>query len=88
MLMRLSQSLCQTLLTTNILVCISPPLQGSSHLGSYWMHFPPSQLQIPVFLANAGSHAKFVVLAKLLLISWSFTQASYKTLSYKASQYL
>lgn len=51
-----------------------PPLRGSSHLGSYWMHFPLSQLQIPVSFANIGAHAKFIVLAKLLQISWSFTK--------------
>lgn len=74
MLMRLSQTLCQTVLTTNILVCIWPPLQGSSHLGHYWVHFPPSQLQIPVSFANIGAHANFIVLAKLLRVSWSFTK--------------
>lgn len=83
MLTRLSQGLCQTVLTTSILVCIWPPLQGSSHLGSYWIHFPPSQLQIPVSFANIDAHAKFIVLAKLLQISWSFTQASYKALAIK-----
>ena len=70
MLVRHSHSLCLTVLTknTNVFGLYLAPAPRELPLGSYWMHFPPSQLRIPESFPNLGAHAKFFVLTKLLQI--------------------